>query len=58
MLCLGAQIVGEWLALDLIRAYIDAQFESREPYLRRIALLRELERESAREVFDEWNDRR
>ncbi len=29
----GAQIVGEWLALDLIRAYCDATFELREPFL-------------------------
>ena len=58
VLCLGAQIVGEWLALDLIRAYIDAQFELREPFLRRIALLGELERESAREVSGEREDQR
>jgi ribose 5-phosphate isomerase B len=56
VLCLGAQIVGEWLALDLIRVYCDAQFELREPFLRRIALLRELEQESARELLDERHD--
>ena len=58
VLCLGAQIVGEWLAYDLIRAFCEATFEVREPFLRRLALLRELERESAREILgprDDWS---
>ena len=37
--CLGAQIVGEWLARDLLKAYIDAQPSMEEHYLRRLAKL-------------------
>jgi len=42
--CLGAQIVGEWLALDLLKAYLDAQPSMEEHYLRRLAKLAEMER--------------
>ena len=42
--CLGAQIVGEWLALDLLRAYLDAKPSMEEHYLRRLAKLAEMER--------------
>jgi len=44
LLCLGAQIVGPWLALDLVRTYLLATFEDAEPY-RRLAKLADLERE-------------
>jgi ribose 5-phosphate isomerase B len=42
--CLGAQIVGEWLARDLLKAYLDAQPSTEEDYLRRLAKLAEMER--------------
>ena len=47
--CLGAQIVGEWLALDLLRAYLDARPSMEEHYLRRLAKLAAMERAGAGE---------
>jgi ribose 5-phosphate isomerase B len=44
VLCLGAQIVGDQLAFDLLRAYLDAQFSTSEEFRRRVAKLSELER--------------
>lgn len=44
--CLGAQIVGEWLALDLLKAYLDAKPSTEEHFLRRLAKLAEMERTS------------
>ena len=48
--CLGAQIVGEWLALDLLRTFLAAEFRDEEPFRRRLAKLAELEREAANQV--------
>ena len=48
--CLGAQIVGEWLALDLLRAYLAAEMSPEEHFQRRVQQLAELEREAAREL--------
>jgi ribose 5-phosphate isomerase B len=42
--CLGAQIVGEWLARDLLKTYLDAQPSNEEHFLRRLAKLAEMER--------------
>lgn len=42
--CLGAQIVGEWLARDLLKAYLDAKPSMDERYLRRLVKLAEMER--------------
>jgi ribose 5-phosphate isomerase B len=42
--CLGAQIVGEWLALDLLKAYLDAQPSTEPHFLRRLAKLAAMER--------------
>lgn len=44
VLCLGAQIVGEKLAFDLLRAFLDARFSTEEHFRRRVAKLGELER--------------
>jgi ribose 5-phosphate isomerase B len=41
--CLGAQIVGEWLALDLLHAFIDARFSGEEQFRRRLAKLAAIE---------------
>ncbi len=43
--CLGAQIVGEWLARDLLHAYLDARPSTEEHFLRRLAKLAEMERQ-------------
>ena len=47
VLCLGAQIVGDQLAKDLIRAYLSAQFSTSEEFRRRVAKLAELEQHHA-----------
>ena len=43
VMCLGAQIVGAWLARDLIDAYLAARFSTDEDFRRRVAKLREME---------------
>ncbi len=43
VLCIGAQIVGEKLALDLLRAFLEAEHSPDEEYRRRVAKLTELE---------------
>ncbi|MFB5188824.1 ribose 5-phosphate isomerase B [Alicyclobacillus fastidiosus] len=53
VLCLGAQIIGPWLAKDIIEAFIHAQFRDEEPFRGRVAKIRNLERVMAREVIDE-----
>ncbi|MCA1647043.1 MAG: RpiB/LacA/LacB family sugar-phosphate isomerase [Chloroflexi bacterium] len=44
VLCLGAQIVGDQLALDLIRAYLAATFSVSAEFRRRVAKIAELDR--------------
>lgn len=47
VLCLGAKIVGEWLAFDLIRAYLDATFDDDESFRRRLAKVAAMEQAAA-----------
>jgi ribose 5-phosphate isomerase B len=47
VLCLGAQIVGQALALDLIRTFLDARFSDEEHFRRRVRKLAELEQGSS-----------
>jgi ribose 5-phosphate isomerase B len=47
VLCLGAQIIGDKLAFDLLRAYLDAKFSTSEEFRRRVAKLADLERAPA-----------
>jgi ribose 5-phosphate isomerase B len=42
-MCIGAQIVGAWLAKDLIAAYLEAQFSTEEEFRRRVAKLAEMD---------------
>jgi ribose 5-phosphate isomerase B len=44
VLCLGAQIVGDQLALDLVRTYLAAEFSTSPEFRRRVAKLAELDR--------------
>ena len=39
VMCIGAQIVGAWLAKDLIAAYLGATFSTAEEFRRRVAKL-------------------
>ena len=45
VMCIGAQIVGPWLAKDLVRAYLAARFSPAEEFRRRVAKLAEMDRE-------------
>jgi ribose 5-phosphate isomerase B len=50
ILCLGAQIVGEALALELLHTYLGARFSTEEQFRRRVAKIGELERRAAAEL--------
>jgi ribose 5-phosphate isomerase B len=43
VMCIGAQIVGAWLARDLIAAYLAARFSTEEEFRRRVAKLAEMD---------------
>jgi ribose 5-phosphate isomerase B len=43
VMCIGAQIVGPWLAKDLVAAYLDARFSTDEEFRRRVAKLAEMD---------------
>jgi ribose 5-phosphate isomerase B len=42
-MCVGAQIVGAWLAKDLVAAYLAAEFSTEEDFRRRVAKLAEMD---------------
>lgn len=44
VMCIGAKIVGPWLAEDLVRIYLAATFSTDEDCRRRVAKLIEMER--------------
>jgi ribose 5-phosphate isomerase B len=44
VMCIGAQIVGPWLARDLVAAFLQAEFSTDEEFRRRVAKLAALER--------------
>ncbi|WP_011581840.1 MULTISPECIES: ribose 5-phosphate isomerase B [Chelativorans] len=43
VLCIGAQIVGAWLARDLVSAYLSAEFSTSEEFRRRVEKLNEMD---------------
>ena len=43
VMCIGAQIVGPWLARDLIAAYLNAKFSTAEEFRRRVAKLADMD---------------
>ena len=43
VMCMGAQIVGPWLAKDLIAAYLAAEFSTDEDFRRRVAKLADMD---------------
>jgi ribose 5-phosphate isomerase B len=51
VMCLGAQIVGPWLAADLVEAFLKARFSTQEDFRRRVAKLHEMELQAARELL-------
>ena len=44
VMCVGAQIVGPWLAADLVDAFLGAEFSTDEDFRRRVAKLEEMDR--------------
>ncbi len=44
VMCIGAKIVGPWLAADLVRIYLAARFSGDEDCRRRVRKLAEMER--------------
>ncbi len=50
VMCLGAQIVGDALAYELIRAFLDARFSTEEHFRRRVRKLAEMEERFAQEM--------
>jgi ribose 5-phosphate isomerase B len=47
VLCIGAWIIGQQIAADVVRAFLAAQFSTEPQFRRRVAKLEELERENA-----------
>ena len=45
VMCLGAKVVGAWLACDLVGAYLAASFSTDEDFRRRVAKLAAMEDE-------------
>jgi ribose 5-phosphate isomerase B len=52
VLTMGAQIIGAWLAKDIIKAYIEAVFSTNEDFRRRVNKIHLLELDAARELKD------
>lgn len=48
ILCLGARVIGEELALEIVAAFVAAQFSGEERYQRRLDKVKALERTSER----------
>ncbi len=46
VMCIGAQIVGAWLARDLVAAFIGAEFDRSEDFVRRVEKLHAMESEA------------
>ena len=42
MMCIGAKIVGPWLAVDLVRTFLNAKFNATEDHVRRVAKLAQM----------------
>ena len=45
VMCIGAQIVGPWLAKDLISSYLTAEFSTDEDFRRRVEKLHQMDAE-------------
>jgi len=45
ILCLGARVVGVELALDIVRAFVNARFTGEERHVRRLAKIKAMETE-------------
>jgi ribose 5-phosphate isomerase B len=52
VLTLGARVIGPELAVDLVRAFVDARFSGEERHARRLAKVIALESDGAKETSD------
>jgi ribose 5-phosphate isomerase B len=43
VICLGAFVVGEWLALDIVRAFVNAEFQGLDRQRRRVEKVQAIE---------------
>ena len=50
VMCIGAKIIGEWVAKDLIEAFLKAEFSTEVHFRRRVEKLHQLEIEAAKEL--------
>lgn len=57
VLTMGAQIIGAWLARDIIAAYVTAEFSTDEDFRRRVGKLHDLEVEAAGDIQREREQR-
>lgn len=48
MLCMGSRVIGEDLALEIVKAFVEAEFSGEERYLRRLEKVAELEKSHQR----------
>lgn len=53
LLCIGAQIVGDRLAQEVIASFLTAEFSTEPHFRRRVEKLAELERRSATEILSD-----
>ncbi|TVY11121.1 ribose 5-phosphate isomerase B [Paenibacillus cremeus] len=53
VMCMGAQIIGPWLAGDLLEVFITARFSTEKPFRRRVQKLHEMELQAARELKEQ-----
>jgi ribose 5-phosphate isomerase B len=44
VMCVGAQIIGPWLAGDLVAAFLNARFNATEDHVRRVAKLHDMDK--------------
>ena len=47
VLCVGAEVVGNELAAELVRTFVEAKFDGGERYVRRLRKIEEMERQHA-----------
>ena len=50
VLCLGSEVVGAELAADLVRAFLRAEFDGGERYVRRLEKINEMERRNVEDT--------
>lgn len=48
MVCMGSRVIGEDLALEIVKAFVEAEFSGEERYLRRLEKVAELEKSHQR----------